>query len=79
MNQSASLNAAILRTPAERKRQDVRAGQRGEMHEERERERKADGRITKLEEEEEADEKTGEEGRGAHCEWMGQWIEKDCG
>lgn len=55
MNQSAWLNAAILRTPAEWKRQDVKK-------------KSADGTITKLEKE--ADGMTGK-GGGIHCEWMG--------
>lgn len=60
MNQSAWLNAAILRTPAEWNRQDVKEIQRSKTERGRE---KADGTITKLEEE--ADGKTGE-GREAH-------------
>lgn len=65
MNQSAQLNAAILRAPAEWNRQDVKERQRRKTERGR---AKADGTITKLEEE--ADGKTGEGGE-AHCEWMG--------
>ena len=71
MNQSAQLNAAILRTPAEWNRQDVKERQRMKTAREGE---KADGTITKLKEE--AGGKTGE--GGVHCEWMGLWIENDC-
>lgn len=64
MNQSARLNAAILRTPAEWNRQDVNERQRRKTEREGE---KADGTITKLKEA--ADGKTGE--GGGSCEWMG--------
>lgn len=72
MNQSARLNAAILRTPAaDWNRQDVKERQRIEKTErEIEREGCTRGRWNRKLEEEEADRETGE-GEGAHCEWTG--------
>lgn len=61
MNQSAWLNAAILRTTAEWSRQDVKKRQKKGKERARERER-ADGTITKLKEE--ADGKRGDGGGG---------------